>query len=341
MGVGNLALIVKRLLACGKPKDTPIALIRWGTTAKQKTITGKLSNIVELSRKNNMFPPSIIVVGETVNLRKELSWFEKKPLFAKRIIVTRAREQVSALSDKLIDLGALVVEIPVIKIVSLKADRQLQAAFSKNEYDWIFFTSQNGVGEFAQFLKRQGKDSRIFGKSKICAIGPETTKSLEGIGISPDYVPRRFVAEEIVKHFKGAKTKAGSALVLRAKRARDVLPKGLEDAGFKVKIIDLYDTVIPDESAKLIQEILRRPAAFGGMTPQDDPKIHWVTFTSSSTALNFIKLLGKDYQRKLAGIKLASIGPITSGTLKKLGLEADVEAKVYTIEGLVKAMVKE
>ncbi len=374
MGIGNLGLIVRRLIEAGKPKNTPVALIRWGTTAKQKTITGTLGNIVKVSRKNKISPPAIIVVGENVRLRKELNWFEKKPLFAKRIIVTRTREQASVLSGKLIDLGAEVMEIPAIKIVSLKADRQLQEAFSQEEYNWIFFTSQNGVYEFAKFLKRQGKDSRIFGQAKICAIGPETAKSLQAIGIRPDYVPKQFIAEEIVKHFKGIADNretncidcharprfredklqrestildsrlrgndSRKALILRAKQARDILPRGLEDAGFKVKIIDLYDTCLEKESAKLIQKILRRPAAFDGKTPQDDPKIHWVTFTSSSTVENFIKLLGRDYQRKLSGIKLASIGPVTSAALKKFGLQAHAEAKVYTIQGLIKAMAK-
>jgi uroporphyrinogen III methyltransferase / synthase len=200
MGAGNLGLIVKRLIDCGKHKDTPAALIRWGTTVKQKTVTGSLGNIAALARKNKITPPVIIVIGEVVELRKELIWFEKKPLFAKRMIVTRAREQASPLSGKLEESGAEVIEIPVIEVVSRKADRQLKKAFSSGEYEWIFFTSQNGVSEFAAFLDRAGKDSRIFGKAKICAIGSETAKSLHAIGIKPDYVPLRFVSEEVVKH---------------------------------------------------------------------------------------------------------------------------------------------
>lgn len=157
MGVGNLGLIAERLIGCGKPKDTPVALIRWGTTAKQKTITGTLGNIAELARRNKITPPVIIVVGETVELRKELNWFEEKPLFAKRIIVTRTREQASLLSEKLVESGAEVIEIPTIKVVSQKADKQLRNAFSTGKYDWVFFTSQNGVSEFAGFLKRGAK----------------------------------------------------------------------------------------------------------------------------------------------------------------------------------------
>ena len=330
MGVGNLGLIVRRLIGCGKPKDTPVALIRRGTTAEQKTITGTLGNIAEVARKNKITPPAIIVVGETVGLRKELNWFEKKPLFAKRIVVTRTREQASLLSEKLTELGAEVIEIPTIKIVSNRADKQLKKAFLTGKCDWVFFTSQNGVSEFAAFLKRAGRDSRIFGRAKVCAIGSETEKSLHNIGIKPDYLPSRFVAEAVVKHFKNVKFKGPGtpkALILRAKKARDILPKGLKKAGFEVKVIDLYDTVLVKESAAALKQAFKA-------------KIDFVTFTSSSTVENFIKLMGKGYRHKLSGVKFASIGPVTSGTLKEFGLKPDVEAKVYTIEGLVRAMVK-
>lgn len=328
MGVSNLGLIVKKLIACGKPKNTPVALIRWGTTAKQKTVTGTLDNIVELSRKNKLAPPAIIVVGETVSLRKQLNWFEKKPLFGKRVIVTRTREQASLLSEKLSALGAEVIEIPTIKIVSLKADKQLKRTFLSESYDWVFFTSQNGVSEFAEFLERAGKDSRIFGNAKVCAIGSETGKSLQAIGIKPDYLPGQFVAEAVIRHFKKIDFKnilKPRALILRAKQARDVLPVGLKKAGFEVKVIDLYKTGLPKESSLSLKQAFKE-------------KIDFVTFTSSSTAENFIKLIGKDYKRKLLGVKIASIGPVTSGTLKKFGLKIYAQAKKYTIEGLVEAI---
>lgn len=338
MGVGNLGLIVKRLTDNGKPKSTPAALIRWGTTAEQKTVAGTLGNIAALARKNKITPPAIIVIGEAVGLRKELNWFEKKPLFGKRIIVTRTRQQASLLSEKLASSGAEAIEVPTIEVVSRKADKQLEDAFSSNGYDWVFFTSQNGVSEFAAFLERAGKDSRIFGKAKICAIGSETAKSLHSIGIKPDYVPPKFIAEEVVKHFKSLRARLGrtkrskdsiapAALILRAKKARDILPEGLKEAGFDVETIDLYDTVVPKESAAALREALK-------------DKIDFVTFTSSSTVENFIKLVGKNYKSRLSGVKFASIGPVTSGALKKSGLKADVEAKVYTIEGLVEAMAK-
>ncbi len=330
MGVENLSSITKTLIACGKPKETPVALIRWGTTAKQKTVTGSLKNIAELSRKNNITAPAIIVVGETVRLRKYLNWFEKKPLFAKRIIVTRTRPQASLLSERLAALGSEVIEIPTIEVVSEKADKQLKDAFSRGPYDWVFFTSRNGVDEFAAFLERAKKDSRIFGRAKICAIGPETAKGLCVLGVRPDYIPPQFVAEAIVRHIGHPDRKGAvppKALILRAKKARDVLPEGLKRLGFMVKIIDLYDTVIPKGSKGRLNQAL-------------DNGVDIVTFTSSSTVENFINLLGNSYRSKLFGVRFASIGPVTSRTLRRFGLKADVEAKAYTIEGLVDAMIK-
>lgn len=338
MGAENLELIAKKLISCGKPENTPVALIRWGATARQKTVTGTLSNIGMAARKNKMSSPVIIVVGRTVELRKKLNWFERKPLFGKRIMVTRASGQASALSEKLTDLGAEVIEIPAIKIVSLKADKRLREALLQKEYDWVCFTSQNGVGEFARFLNRAGKDSRIFGRAKVCAIGSETARSLAGIGIKPDYLPAQFCAEAIVEHFSRLSSKisggnppsagkADSVLILRAKQARDLLPEGLRRLGFEVKVIDLYDTLAEKESAPKLRECLK-------------DGVDLVTFASSSSVKNFVELLGKDYRRLLKGVGLISIGPVTSSTIREYGLKVNKEAKVYTIEGLVKAISK-
>ncbi len=322
MGVGNLELISKKLMTAGKPASTPVAVIRWGTTPRQRTVIGNLGNIAQIARKNKVAPPSIIVVGEVVGLRKQLNWFETKPLFGKRIIVTRVREQASKLTEKLESLGACVIEAAAIKIVSLGADEQVRR-FLGDEPDWVFFTSQNGVEEFSRILGRIKKDARVLCCSKVCAIGSETAKSLEGIGIKADYVPDKFVAEAIVKGFR---SKKGSALILRARKARDILPQGLRRTGMQVMVADLYDTCVDSGAKALLKEAFRE-------------RIDWVTFTSSSTVENFIKLLGKDYRKKLKGVKLASIGPVTSQTLKKFGLKPAVEAKVYTIDGLVEAML--
>ncbi len=327
MGVGNLPNITKKLIASGKSKKTPVALVRWGTTAKQEAVTGTLGSIVQIAKKNGIKPPAIIVVGEVVKLRKTLNWFEEKPLFGKRIVVTRTRVQASGLSEKFIELGAEVVEVPTIEVVSLKADKKVKAAFKRSEYDWIFFTSQNGVKDFSDMLDRIGKDSRIFGRSKVCAIGSETAKSLAKIGIKPDYVPGEFRAEAIIDHFKKKRMAGKNVLILRAKQARNVLPDGLKKLKALVKVVDLYDTRTPKESDGRLKDIF-------------NDKVDMVTFTSSSTVKNFVKLAGKNYKKMVKGVKIASIGPITSKAIKEAELSVDVRAKVYTIKGLVEAIVK-
>ena len=181
--------------------------------------------------------------------------------------------------------------------------------------------------EFSSFLNRIGKDIRILANAKICCIGPKTKESLEEKGIKADFLPQRFYSEAIIRHFKKPEFKGKNVLILRAKQARDVLPQGLGRAGLAVKVIDLYESCIEKGSVLKIKEALREG-------------IDLVTFTSSSTVRNFLKLLGKDYRRRLSGIKIASIGPITSGTLKEFGLRADIEAKVFTIDGLTEAITK-
>ncbi len=327
MGAANLELIARKLIAAGRPKDTKVAVIMQGSTARQKTVTGQLSDIASLARKSKITAPAIIVVGDVVALRKQLGWFEKRLLFGKRVVVTRTREQAGALSSRLMDLGAEVIEAPVIKIKPLNADKKALGAFSRDKYGWVFFTSANGVREFSSILCRTGKDSRIFAGSKVCAIGSETADALSAIGIKADYVPSEFTAEAIVRHFKNYASENKKALILRAKEGRDVMPDGLRKAGFSVRVIDLYRTICRKETAVILKEVFKAG-------------VDIITFTSSSTVKNFIALLGKNYKRFLCGVKLASIGPVTSQTLRKFGLRPAIQAKVYTIEGLIKAIVK-
>lgn len=326
MGIGNLEKIVQKLILSGKSLQTPVAIIRWGTTAKQQTLTGNLKNIVQLAKKNKIPPPAIIVVGEVVKFRKDLNWFEKKPLLGKRIVVTRTREQASVLSEKLTDLGAQAIEIPTIRITPLCQDREIKDALNK-EYDWVIFSSQNGVKEFFEFLQRTNKDSRVFCCTKICAIGSETQKALKKININADYVPAEFCGEAILEHFSRMDLKQKKFLILRAKQARDILPQGLKKLGAQVRIIDLYDTCLEKASAPKLRKCLKQG-------------VDLITFASSSTVKNFVALLGKDYRRLLKSVGIVSIGPITSATIQEYGLQVSKEARVYTIEGIVKAILK-
>ncbi len=327
MGVKNLPSIAKKLISCGKPANTPAAVIANGTTAKQKIVSGTLGNIAKLAEKNKLVPPAVIVVGKAAGLSGRLGWFEKKPLFGKRIVVTRARAQASAFSERLSDLGAEVIEAPAIKFRSLNADKKVKQAFSGERYDWVFFTSQNGVSEFSAILNRLGRDSRILKEAKVCAIGSETAEALNGIGIKADHVPARFVSESVVEAFIKRRCEGKKALILRAEAARGVLPEGLRKTGLTVRTIELYDTLLPSESRKTLNDAFLRG-------------VDMVTFTSSSTVKNFTRLLGKDYRRALTGVKLASIGPVTSAALRESGLEPDIEAAVYTIKGLTEAITR-
>ncbi len=327
MGIGNLEKIVQKLIESGKSPQALVALIRWGTTVKQQTLTGNLGNIVRLAKKNKIAPPAIIVVGEVVKFRKDLNWFEKKPLLGKRIVITRTREQASILAEKLTDLGAEAIEIPTIKIIPLLKDRQIKEALAK-KYDWIIFSSQNGVKEFSEFLQRNNKDSRIFCCAKICAIGSETQKALKNIGIVADFVPSEFRGEAILEYFSRLDLKQKKFLILRARQARDILPQGLKKLEAQVKTIDLYDTCLEKASTPKLRECLKQG-------------VDLVTFASSSTVKNFIALLGKDYRRLLKGVGIISIGPVTSATIREYGLKVNQEARVYTIEGLVKVILKE
>jgi uroporphyrinogen III methyltransferase/synthase len=333
-------LITEQLIRHGRGADTPIALTRWGTTPRQQTITGTLGGIVEKVRKANFKPPAIIVVGEVVSLREKLSWFEKKPLFGRRIMVTRSRTQASELVAALEKLGAEVVEFPTIEIVSPSSYDELDAAIKKilgirhpssvirPIYDWLIFTSVNGVSYFFERLRALGGDARDLKGVKLAAIGPATAGELKKMIFLVDYIPDEYRAEAVVEGFRKMGVKGLRFLIPRAKEAREVLPEKLREMGAEVEVVVAYETVVDRTSAGMARELLERG------------EIDVVTFTSSSTVSNFVNLLkGMDLARVLDGVKIACIGPITAKTAEELGLKVDVVAKEYTIEGLVQAIV--
>ncbi|MCS7279156.1 MAG: uroporphyrinogen-III C-methyltransferase [Thermodesulfobacteriaceae bacterium] len=324
MGVKNLPNLVENLLKEGKSPNTPCAIIQWGTTPCQKTLTGTLSDILEKVKTSSIGSPAIIVVGEVVNLREKFNWFEKKPLFGKKILITRTREQASKLKKSLEDLGALVYEVPTIKIVPLLNEEVFQTLKELHRYHWIVFTSENGVRVFYEIILRTGLDLRIFGPLKIAVIGKATKEALEVLGIKPDLIPEKeYTQEGLALAFKGIDLKNQRVLLVRAKEAREVLPKALGERGAEVKILSVYETVLPEDSKMKLNQVL-------------EEDLDLITFTSSSTVKNFFTLL--ESKEKLKEVKFASIGPITSQTLRSYGFEPHLEAKEYTIEGLVLAI---
>lgn len=329
MGVKNLPMIVENLIKAGRSPETPAALVRWGTTAKQKTVTGNLSNIREVAEKAGITAPAIIVVGEVVQLREELAWFENAPLFGKKIAVTRSREQASSLVEKLSDLGADCVECPTIKIEPIKNERLNNAINTLKNYDWLIFTSVNGVSCFFDTLFEMGLDSRAIGGLKTAVIGPATQEKLLSYGIKADVVPESYVAESVIKAFEKEEVKGKKFLLPRAKDARAILPEKLAEMGGTVDEIITYEAVEDTDKSSEMLSLLKKN------------EIDMVTFTSSSTVSNFVKLLPEnEISGLMKDVKVASIGPITSETARKLGLQVDIEADEFTIPGLCDAILK-
>ena len=337
IGIHDLPHISEQLIFHGKPASTPVALVRWGTTPQQETLTGTLETIASLAEEANFQAPAMIVVGEVVSLRDKLDWFESCPLFGRTVVVTRSRAQASSTTSQLRALGAQVFEYPSIAIAPRVLDEgQLAIFHNLSRYDWIVLTSANGVECFMADIEKAGLDSRALAGVKIASIGPATARALKAHGLTPDLIPPRFIAESIASSLIEQGVGAGSRILLaRAAAARNALHHLLENAGASVDVMPLYDTVMPSlgEATEELVDKLRAGA------------IDAVTFTSSSTARNFVASLdqsvgAEERDNLLENVKLASIGPVTSETLRAAGLEIAAEADPYTIPGLIACLTK-
>ena len=332
MGVKNMPFIVEQLLVHGRDPRTPVALIGWGTLPSQRTLVGTLANIVEKIREADFHPPAVAVIGEVVSLRERLRWFDNRPLFGKRVLVTRSREQASVLSRLLEQSGAEPVELPTIEFQP-SADGLLETAIRNlASYDWIVFTSANGVKVFMARLDELGLDARAIGRARICAIGPATTDELRRHNLRPDFVPREFVAEAVAEGLISLGVEGKRILLPRAQEARELIVAELIRAGAIVEDIAAYRTVAPCNSEDRLRKALGR-------------KIDVITLTSSSTVRNLVSTLrehlGEAETRSfLHSTTVACIGPITAHTARELGMRVDVVASEYTIPGLVDAIVK-
>jgi uroporphyrinogen III methyltransferase / synthase len=313
MGAGRLRDITKRLVDGGRDPATPVAAVRWGTRPEQHTVRSTLGAVADAGVE----APSAIVVGAVAGL--DFTWFEDRPLFGTRIVVTRAREQASELRARLESLGAEVIELPSIAIETLDFVLPDLAA-----YAWVVFTSVNGVTHFFdRGLAASGLDTRALGSVRVAAIGPGTADALSAVGIVPDLVPERFVAESLLAAFPPPVAARERVLLARAETARDVLPEGLRERGYDVDVLPVYRTVraAPDDA-----DVARVRSG----------DVDAITFTSSSTVQNFVGLVGAfDGDQPL----VVSIGPVTSNTARELGLRVDVEADPHTIAGLVDALL--
>ncbi len=333
MGIKNLSSITEKLVEGGRPGCTPTALIRWGTLNSQQTLTGTLEDIAGKAREAGFEPPAIIVVGEVVSLRDKLKWFDRRPLWGKKIVVSRSRQQASVLAGELRALGADVVEFPTIKIEPVSDLSCLDDAIERiDSFDWIIFTSVNASELFFERLYATGRDARKLGSVRIAVIGKATETSLLAFGIRPDLIPQRYLSEGLVEAFKGlaegpADAEGKKILIPGSEIAREHVSVELRKMGAEVEKIVIYRNVTPEYQVEYLDEI------FGAAHDL-------VTFTSSSTVSNLVDIL-ENHQRTryIAMIRGASIGPVTSAEAGRLNVAVAVEAQEHTIAGLVDSIL--
>jgi uroporphyrinogen III methyltransferase / synthase len=327
MGLTTFDQIAREIVARGRSPETPAIAVRWGTRPDQETVAGTLATLPRQIQEHGLKPPATIIVGEVVRLREKLNWFERLPLFGRRIVVTRAREQADALGAKLRALGADVIELPTIEIVPASDYSPLDRAITElPSYDWLIFTSVNGVRFFLERLDRSQQDLRAL-RARICAIGDATKQALEVLHLKVDVMGEEYVAESLVEALSKFDLAGKRVFLPRAAVARDVLPRALRDRGACVDVVEAYRTIIPESAPRQAEQIFGCPR-----------KPDWITFTSSSTVQNFVQAAGAN---ALEGAKVASIGPVTTATAKKLGVAVTVEATPYTTDGLVAAIVND
>lgn len=336
MGVANLAYIRDQLTAHGRSSDTPVAVIRWGTRVEQQTVTGTLVNIVERVREAGLESPAIIIVGDVVRLRDTLSWYEKKPLFGKRVLVTRARSQASELVDRIDDLGGEAIEFPVIRLQppsNPTVQQELDQALRRlGDFDWVLFTSPNGVSYFFERLRKLGVDIRSMYKARVGAVGPKTAELLAERGIVCEKLPAKFQGDGLLEAILPELKKGQQVLLPRGDIARDYLPEKLAELGLTATEVDVYENVLEQESAGEVVELLQT----GG--------IHVTTFTSSSTVTNLLEALRKagieEPQKLLNQTAIVCIGPLTAKTAEENGLRLAAVSHEATIPSLVESLTR-
>ena len=333
MGYTQLRQNIARLIAEGLSPSTPAAAIQWASRFDQRVVEATVGTVAERVAGEGLGPPMTVVIGEVVRLREAMAWFESRPLFGRRVLVTRAAAQAPAFARRLEEQGAGVVSCPVIEIRPLAPSMpQLKRAFAAlGDYDWLIFTSTNGVEIFFNQLFSSGYDLRALHRVRLAAIGSETSRALRDLHLHADVVPQDFRAEGLLEAMAGEDLRGARVLLPRARGARAVLPDTLRDRGAHVEEIQTYESVAPAGGADLL-----RDAFAAGV-------LDCITFTSSSTVTSFLELLdragGEELRAHLAESRIACIGPITEATARESGLSVDIVPEQYTIPALVEAIV--
>ncbi len=333
MGVARLRELLETLAAHGRPRETPAAVVSWGTHPEQRVVTATVATLADACESAGVGAPALVVVGDVVALRERLRWWDAGPLFGRRVVVTRAKEQAGSMAEALVDAGAAPLEVPVLRFEAPRDTARVEAAVESlraGRYDAVALTSANGVERLFAALDARGLDARCLGRALVAAIGPVTAEALRARGVRADVVPREHVGEAVAEALVaalGARVEGARVLLARAEVARDALPEALRAKGATVDVVPVYRTlpVAPDDLAALQREL-----ATGAVDA--------VTFTSSSTVTSLCDALGPDAPALLARTAVATIGPVTSATARARGLRVDVEAAVYTAAGLLDAL---
>ncbi len=332
MGIKTLPSITKKLIDFGRSPDTPVAVVRWASTPQQRSVVGTLETIYDVVAKADIKPPALIIVGEVVKLRSTIDWFEKRPLFGRRIVVTRTREQASDLVAKLEEYGAECLEYTTIHIEPVEDYRVLDQALAEIDgYAWLLFTSINAVTYFFKRLYSLGFDSRRLAATKVAVVGRATAEELLKYGVRADLIPEKFTGEGLAEALVKTEVKGSRILLPRALKASEILPEVLSDAGAEVTIAPTYQNIPPMGRKEELRDQL------------ESGTVDLITFTSSSTVTNFLTMLDaaddQDLHRLLDTVSIAAIGPITADTVREHGLRVDMQPQRFTIDDMVQAIV--
>ncbi|MDY6848867.1 MAG: uroporphyrinogen-III C-methyltransferase [Thermodesulfobacteriota bacterium] len=329
MGMVNLSLIVRELIRNGRSPQTPVAIVRWASTTQQRTLTATLEDVEEKARAASIGPPAVIIVGEVVDLHQRLAWFENRPLFGRRVLSTRAAAQASGLRDLLEKCGAEVVSVPTIALAPPAdwgpVDRELDRLA---QTDLLILTSVNAVDFFFERLRSKGRDARALAGVTLVSVGPKTAEAFEPYGVKADLVAADYRAEGVVALLKGRGIQGRRVLYPHAELARTLIPDELRSLGAEVAAPVLYRTVVPQEGGETLRELLMNGS------------LDAVTFTASSTVDHFVTMVGEDAAQLLRGVVVASIGPLTSRTARKHGIEVTIEPRDSTLDAMVEALAQ-
>jgi len=330
MGIERLGSIVARLRENGLKEETPVALVRWGTTSQQETLTGTLADIADKAEQAVFCAPAVIIIGSVVGLRKSLNWFEGRPLFGQRVVLTRAAAQAGELNKRLTELGAEVLEIPTIRIVQPDDKGPLKdVLLGLRSYQWLIFTSTNGVDQFFNYFFKGFDDLRDLGGCRIAAVGSATAAKLKAMRLKVDLMPNEYTTEGVARAFQDSDhfcIENENIALLRAQVANPELPRALESIGAIVDDVPVYKTVPETEDRDGVVADFNKNGA------------DWITFTSSSAVENFDLRFGLGVAVKNHKLKVASIGPATTKALMKLEVSPELEANPHNISGLIEAL---